>query len=208
MTLAWDKTQIIFNNNYENFADYFWIKINRLYEIKNNHRSSLQIVLFANQFLNNVKWALKADSVWFTWNKPKIIISNDSKNRALVIKKILKSITLEWKKICIIHNEKEISQNIVNYLNNNWFDTYYAEKGNWNFSKNIHVTNYFQVKWLEFDNVILLWSNNFFKSWIWWNKNQILYTISTRAKENLYIIDNEFWIYWNFESSTYDIEFL
>ena len=200
MTIAWDITQVIHNNNFIDFEKYFWIKIDRQFEIKMSHRSSLQTILFANQFINNIDWTLQADSVWFIWDKPNIIISLDKRKRGFKLLKIIEELLITWKNICIIHN-KDNAKEVVKFLLRHDVDTYYAEKKSWDFSRKLHVSSYLQIKWLEFDYVILLGSNELLNK----NKQQILYTASTRTKEKLYIIEKSLWLYSKFDENTYNL---
>ena len=69
-------------------------------------------------------------------------------------------------------------------------EAYIAERDSWDFSKNLHIANYLQVKGLEFDFVVVTGLGDFLKKYYGPNKENILYTILTRAKKRVIIIHN------------------
>jgi hypothetical protein len=62
-----------------------------------------------------------------------------------------------------------------------------ANWGTWDFSKSIHVSNYFQAKWLEFDYIFICWINEF-DSRNKQNKNNVIFTLITRWIKRVYMI--------------------
>jgi hypothetical protein len=90
-----------------------------------------------------------------------------------------------------------------------WLDCYVANWKTWDFKRKIHISNYFQAKWLEFDYVFICWLNNF-DTWNRKNKETILYTLVTRWVKRVYMVYS--WdelpnILKNIDESTYEYQY-
>ena len=75
-------------------------------------------------------------------------------------------------------------------MNEEDINSYIALKDEWDFTKDVSVTNYHQVKGLEFDYVFILGLNEF-ESYSYANKEKILYTLLTRSREGVYMYCNK-----------------
>jgi DNA helicase IV len=210
MTLAWDVSQLLFQQNVTDLWTYFWIQFDEKYELKMSHRWSLQTIFFANQLLDWTNW-IKAEKVNFLWEKPEIIISNDPSRISEKILELIVTCSEKWS-VCIACSPKnswkeDNAEKVSNWFIWKWIDTYYARKDTRDFSKKIHITNYMQIKWLEFDYVIVLNTNTYlsneYEPWYRKNKRQVIYTVFTRAKQKLIIIDKWIGFFESFDSDSY-----
>jgi len=197
MTLAWDESQLLTNQSLSsNLSDFFWITINHKYDLKTSHRISQQTALFANEFLKNVKFKNDIQFISFKWLKP-LVINTDNKWAELqyLVDNIreLQS-NAPTASICVMFPKKNDVNDSVIFLKNQKIDCYSANAWSWDFSKSVHVTNYHQAKWLEFDYVFICWINEFDTRNVK-NKNNVIYTLITRWIKRVYIT-----ITWEFPS--------
>ena len=189
MTIAWDESQLITTGSLKtNLADLFWIDIKNKYELNLSHRNSQQTARFANEFLKNLKIKNEIKSISFSWEIPLVTKVIDKKSEYdFIIKEIKKLKNTKWKiSICIMYPKKTFIDECVNYLSKRWIDCYFANSSSWEFNNSVHVTNYHQAKWLEFDYIFICWLNNFETRNIN-NKNNIIYTLITRWIKRVYI---------------------
>jgi len=188
MTIAWDETQLLSQNKSEKIDDVLWIKIDNKYSLETSHRVSQQIAVFANQILEDVKIKNEIKKVWFSGLKPIlrrwIDLSDSYKYLAIKIKKLL--LHEPKASICIALPGNNKLEELQKYLINEWINCYIAKGSKRDFTKNIHLTTYYQAKWLEFEYVFILWIKEFY-TWNLENKNNVLYTLVTRAIKRLYI---------------------
>lgn len=183
MTLTGDIKQKIFNTNNDNW-DALGVNIDNYYELKEIHRSTIQTVNFANALIGNAENIINDNS----GKKPILNITKDynsSVERAIEDIKEIKEKNKEATIVVLYPDSKHI-YNINNSLQAAGIDSYVAVKDQWDFTKEVAVTNYHQVKGLEFDNVIILGLTELEK-YGFINKEKLLYTILTRAKERVYM---------------------
>jgi hypothetical protein len=183
-------SQLLFQNNIIKIEEVIG-HIDRKIELTTTHRSWAMIVLFARQFIEKIQWTKSADKASIIWDKPKIYLIENLKTDKFI--KLLQNV--QWS-TCIATptkkslETKEYWETISEHLIKNWIDTYFAKRDSRDFNKKIHVSNYLQIKWLEFNNVFVFYPDDFLKSEYNYlkNRNQILYTVFTRAKENLSLV--------------------
>ena len=183
MTLTGDIKQKIFNTNNDNW-DALGVNVDNYYELKEVHRSTIQTVNFANALIGNTEKIINDNS----GKKPLLNIVknyNDSIKKAIEDIKSIKENNKEATIVVLYPDSKHIS-NINDSLQASGIESYVAVKEQWDFTKEVAVTNYHQVKGLEFDNVIILGLTEF-ESYGFNNKEKLLYTILTRAKERVYM---------------------
>ncbi len=191
MTLAWDPTQLLNNNQIERLEEFFGIKINHRYNLTLSHRISYETAMFANEIIRWEKNVINVENVPFYWDKPLITqCFNDKKSLQQLLSDI-QNIKEKYPKssVCVVLPKKDMIDQISCFLKENNVNAYKAYHNDWDFNKKIHVTNYHQIKWLEFDYVFILGLENF-DVWGWKkrsNKRNIFYTMATRAKKRLYI---------------------
>ncbi len=139
---------------------------------------------FANALIGNTEKIIND----YSGKKP---LLNIVKNYNASIKKAIediKSIKENNKEatIVVLYPDSKHISNINNSLQAAGVDSYVAVKDQWDFTKEVAVTNYHQVKGLEFDNVIILGLTEF-ESYGFNNKEKLLYTILTRSKDRAYM---------------------
>lgn len=183
MTLTGDIKQKIFNTNNDNW-DALGVNVDNYYELKEVHRSTIQTINFANALIGNTEKIIND----YSGKKP---LLNIVKNYNASIKKAIediKSIKENNKEatIVVLYPDSKHISNINNSLQAAGVDSYVAVKDQWDFTKEVAVTNYHQVKGLEFDNVIILGLTEF-ESYGFNNKEKLLYTILTRSKDRAYM---------------------
>ena len=195
LTIAWDESQLVMVSQlWNNLASIFDINIDYKYELKTSHRNSQQTALFANEFLKWIKYKHTIESISFKWLKPLVKNVNSAKwELDYLVDKIF---TLQNEEpdasICVMYPRKTSSYNdnsvdwAIKYLSNKWIDCYNANWLYWDFSRKVHVTNYHQAKWLEFDYVFICGINDF-DTWNIRNKNNLIYTLITRWIKRVYI---------------------
>ncbi len=190
MTIAWDESQLLTAWTLTtNLSEYFWINIDNEYTLSTSYRSSQQTALFANEFLKKVKIKNSIWSISFKWLKPIVKKVENIKDEYEYLINKIESLREESPEasICIIYPKNEEALKCVNYLEVWWIDAYLANWGTWDFSKSIHVSNYFQAKWLEFDYIFICWINEF-DSRNKQNKNNVIFTLITRWIKRVYMI--------------------
>lgn len=190
MTIAGDETQLIINwRIWDSLDKVFWIDIDYSYELRTSFRSSQQTSLFANEFLKNVKIKNSIKAISFKWLKPIVKrVQNLSEEYQYLHNKIFDLISNEPKaSICVMYPKTDSSIDCANKLKSTWINCYLANWTTWNFSNAVHITNYFQAKWLEFDYVFICWINDF-DGWNLENKNNIMFTLITRWIKRVYLL--------------------
>lgn len=195
MTIAWDITQSIFLNP-EDWEIDFGFSIDQILKLDTSHRSTLQTILFANSILWKNKNYIKSENVVYTWDKPIVIELENLRHLIwileLEIKKHPKSSFL------IACATKEACEKWNMALNANKIESYIGEKNSWNFKKHLVVATYNQIKGLEFDFVFVMNLPEFIcYEWIE-NKENILYTVFTRARNRISIVyeKDSKWVNW------------
>ncbi len=195
MTIAWDESQLVMVSQlWNDLASIFDINIDYKYELKTSHRNSQQTALFANEFLKWIKYKHTIESISFKWLKP--LVKNVNSGKWELDYLVDKISTLQNEEpeasICVMFPRKTSSYNdnsvewAIKYLSSRWIDCYNANWSYWDFSKKVHVTNYHQAKWLEFDYVFICGINDF-DTWNIKNKNNLIYTLITRWIKRVYI---------------------
>jgi DNA helicase IV len=188
MTIAWDETQLLSQNKSAKIDGVLWIVIHQKYHLETSHRVSQQTAIFANQVLSDMTIKNEIKKIWFHWLKPIIKLSKsvDDSYKYLLVK--VEDLLFHEPKasICITIPWNKRLGELEKYLKMNWVDCYIAKGSKWDFRKNIHLTTYYQAKWLEFDYVFILWIKEFY-AWSLENKNNVLYTLITRAIKRIYI---------------------
>lgn len=189
MTLAGDETQLLSWNKSQKLEDNLGIKIDRQFFLETSHRNSLQTAIFANEILKNINVKSEIQKIWFSWLKP--IIKQCADNQNLVeylINKINDLIKNEPSaSICITQPKNDNLEKLERDLKSAWINCYIAKWQERDFSKKIHITNYYQAKWLEFDYMFILGINDFLGRTNIPNKENVFYTIVTRAIKRVYM---------------------
>lgn len=183
MTLTGDIKQKIFNTNNDNW-DELGVNVDNYYELKEVHRSTIQTINFANALIGNTENIINDNS----GKKPLLNITknyNSSIEMAIEDIKAIKENNKEATIVVLYPDSKHI-YNIDKSLQAAGIDSYVAVKDQWDFTKEVAVTNYHQVKGLEFDNVIILGLTEL-ETYGFNNKEKLLYTILTRAKDRAYM---------------------
>lgn len=203
MTLTGDIKQKIFNINSDNW-DVLGVNVDNYYDLKEVHRSTIQTVNFANALVGNTEKIINDNS----GKKPILNIINnynESIEKAIEDIKEVKKNNSEATIVVLYPDGKHI-YNINNKLQSAGIDSYVAVKEEWDFTKDVAVTNYHQVKGLEFDNVIILGLTEF-ESYGFNNKEKLLYTILTRAKDRVYMYsyNNKPELFKNLSDDLYEI---
>ena len=187
MTLAGDVNQKIFNTNINKW-DALGIEIDNFYTLKEIHRSTVQTINLANAIIGNNEKNIDNNSGL----KPVLIKSNYLKeqlnnlnNRILKIKEHNKDAS-----IVVLYPDSKKLNYLNDKINEAGIDSYVALKDEWDFTKDVSVTNYHQVKGLEFDYVFILGLNEF-EGYSYSNKDKVLYTLLTRARERVIMYCHE-----------------
>lgn len=194
MTIAWDESQLVMVSQlWDDLASIFGINIDYKYELKTSHRNSQQTALFANEFLKWIKYKHTIESISFKWLEPLVKNVNSIKWELEYLADKIGTLQSEEPEasICVMYPRKTSSYNnsvewAIKYLSSKWINCYNANWSYWDFSKRIHVTNYHQAKWLEFDYVFICGINDF-DTWNIKNKNNLIYTLITRWIKRVYI---------------------
>ena len=187
MTLAGDVNQKIFNTNIDEW-DGLGINIDNLFTLKEVHRSTVQTINFANALIGNTDKIINDNSGL----KPLIYCGNDLKDNLENVKEKIKEIKHknEDASIVILYPDSKHLKDIDDQMNEAGINSYVAVKDEWDFTKDVSVTNYHQVKGLEFDHVFILGLNEF-EIYNYENKEKILYTLLTRSREGVYMYCNK-----------------
>lgn len=181
MVWSWDLTQSTLYHN-TNIIQKFEIVDKKL--IQDNFRNTLETVKFANEILKNCKiYNINVKRVNRRWNKP-FIIQWLNKLSNIIDKSISNN-----EKLWIAYLNKENVKTIIKDINLKEFDYYYDLQNNKKFDNNykIYFFDYNNIKWLEFDNVILLDVDELIWDTIQDNRLKLLYIWVTRAIKKLYI---------------------
>lgn len=183
MTLTGDIKQKIFNTNNDTW-DALGVNVDNYYELKEVHRSTIQTINFANALIGNTEKIINDNS----GKKPVLNITKDYTSSIEKAIEDIKEIKKNNKEaiIVVLYPDSKRIYNINNTLQEAGIDSYIAVKDQWDFTKEVAVTNYHQVKGLEFDNVIILGLTEF-ENYGFNNKEKVLYTILTRAKDRAYM---------------------
>lgn len=183
MTLAGDVNQKIFNTDINKWAE-LGIEVDNFYTLKEVHRSTVQTINLANALIGEDDKIINDNSGL----KPLLVNVNGLKDN---IEKLINAIN-EIKErnkdasIVVVYPDSKKLNYIDGELNKNGISSYVALKDEWDFTKDVSVTNYHQVKGLEFDHVFILGLNDF-ESYSYENKDKILYTLLTRSRERVYM---------------------
>ena len=183
MTLAGDVNQKIFNTDINKWAE-LGIEVDNFYTLKEVHRSTVQTINLANALIGEDDKIINDNSGL----KPLLVNVNGLKDN---IEKLINAIN-EIKErnkdasIVVVYPDSKKLNYIDEELNKNGISSYVALKDEWDFTKDVSVTNYHQVKGLEFDHVFILGLNDF-ESYSYENKDKILYTLLTRSRERVYM---------------------
>ncbi|MDU6296189.1 UvrD-helicase domain-containing protein [Clostridium celatum] len=182
MTLAGDVNQKIFNTDINKWAE-LGIEVDNFYTLKEVHRSTVQTINLANALIGEDEIINDNSGL-----KPLLVNVNGLKDN---IEKLINAIN-EIKErnkdasIVVVYPDSKKLNYIDEELNKNGISSYVALKDEWDFTKDVSVTNYHQVKGLEFDHVFILGLNDF-ESYSYENKDKILYTLLTRSRERVYM---------------------
>lgn len=192
MTMIGDFTQKIFSTGI-NSVDDIGINIVAKKELAICHRITLETALFANEIINqdisenkiNVNYVTKRGEA------VQVVFANSEDNRASYIAKTLENILKDNPNasVAICCSSNNDAQQIFSVLNKKGLVGYVAKGNNWDFSKNIHISTYHQVKGLEFDHVILLDADKFFVDNPVFTK-KALFTAITRAQKSVFCFVN------------------
>lgn len=187
MTLAGDVNQKIFNTNIDEW-DGLGINIDNLFTLKEVHRSTVQTINFANALIGNTDKIINDNSGL----KPVVYCGKGLKDNLENVKEKIKDIKYKNKdaSIVILYPDSKNLKYIDDQMNESGINSYIAVKDEWDFTKDVSVTNYHQVKGLEFDHVFILGLNEF-ESYRYKNKEKILYTLLTRSREGVYMYCNK-----------------
>lgn len=183
MTLAGDVNQKIFNTDINKWAE-LGIEVDNFYTLKEVHRSTVQTINLANALIGEDDKIINDNSGL----KPLLVNVNGLKDN---IEKLINAIN-EIKErnkdasIVVVYPDSKKLNYIDEELNKNGISSYVALKDEWDFTKDVSVTNYHQFKGLEFDHVFILGLNDF-ESYSYENKDKILYTLLTRSRERVYM---------------------
>ena len=183
MTLAGDFAQKLYKDGIKSINDVSF-SISKEVILSSSHRSTLEIMLFAKKVFGKDIDA-QAETVF---KRGETVKYYQNSNEPQLIKRIFDLIKLGQKEYTYAvvlpsrDKAKEINKKLIEY----GLDSYFALSENWDFSKQIHVTTYHQVKGMEFDVVIALYPE-IIESWKDFQVEEILYTAFTRAKNNLFI---------------------
>ncbi|MBU5316520.1 UvrD-helicase domain-containing protein [Clostridium bornimense] len=187
MTLAGDVNQKIFNTNIDEW-DGLGITIDNFFTLKEVHRSTIQTINFANALIGKEDEIINDNS----GSKPILYCGKGLKDNIENIKEKITNIKSKNKdaSIVILYPDSKHLKYIDEQLNESGINSYIAVKDEWDFTKDVSVTNYHQVKGLEFDYVFILGLNEF-ESYSYTNKEKILYTLLTRSREGVYMYCNK-----------------
>lgn len=182
MTLSGDINQSIFNDKVK--SNGLGIKIDNCYTLKEIHRSTIQTINFANGIINKHVNIL-SDNYGL---KPILIKCNDFSDSLSKVKEKIIEIKLKEKNPSMVilypdHKKLEYINEIISSSNLN---CYIALKDSWDFTKDIAISTYHQVKGLEFDYVFILGLSEF-DDYGYINKKELFYTIVTRARKRVYM---------------------
>lgn len=185
MTIAWDITQSIFLNP-EDWEIDFGFSIDQILKLDTSHRSTLQTILFANSILWKNENYVKSEKVVYTWDKPIVFELENLGDLIWILKLEIKKYHKSSFLLACATKESCEKWNIT--LNTNGIESYIGEKHSWDFKKHFVVATYQQIKGLEFDFVFVMDLPEFTsREWIE-NKENILYTVFTRARNRVSIV--------------------
>lgn len=187
MTIVGDITQRIFEQGVIKWEDY-GIPIKYVYELKLSHRSTLENILFANATISLNNQNTLASEVAKKGEKPYIQKGNNLPDTLKIVQRCINNIKISdpSSSIVVVYPKNDGLQYIVDSLKKEKIDAYIAKNKDWEFSEKINVTTFHQIKGLEFDYVIILGLNTFEKG-RWTNKENVLYTVLTRAQKRCFI---------------------
>ena len=189
MTLAGDETQLLSWNQIQKLEESIGISINRKFFLWTSHRNSLQTAIFANEVLKDATVKSEIQKIGFSGLKP---IIKYCKNSAVLLEYLQEKIKDLVKNepsasICVALPKNDLLSVVEKKLKLKGVDCYIARWHEWDFLKKVHITNYHQAKWLEFDYMFILGINNFLSWASTPNKENVVYTLVTRAIKRVYI---------------------
>lgn len=189
MTIVGDIAQKIFDNGVESWNE-FGIHINRSYELNVCHRSTLETILFANQLMGKNIENSKSSFVAKRGEKPCVTLCSDFEdemNKAISTIKKIRNVESNSSIVVVYPKDRNNElATICNFFYKNRLKSYVAKGINWEFTDNIAVTTYHQIKGLQFDYVFILGLNEF-ENGYFSNKENVLYTTVTRAQKRVFI---------------------
>lgn len=191
MTIVGDTTQGIFSQGIKSWGE-IGIPIDYKYELKLSHRSTLENILFANEIVSANNKTL-ATTVAKRGPKPLILTSsdfNEVKEKLVILIKEIKRVSPK-DSISIVELDTDnynILDELFNTFEYNNIESYIPWKGSWEFGTKVSITTYRQIKGLEFDHVFILGLNKFETLDDIKNKENVLYTVITRAQKKIYIL--------------------
>mgnify|MGYP004554048053 FL=1 len=144
--------------------------------------------IFANALIGNTDKIINDNSGL----KPVVYCGDGLKDNLENVEEKIKEIKCKNKdvSIVILYPDSKHLKYIDDQMNEAGINSYIAVKDEWDFTKDVSVTNYHQVKGLEFDHVFILGLNEF-ESYSYENKEKILYTLLTRSREGVYMHCNK-----------------
>lgn len=189
ITIAGDITQSLYLEP-RNGDIKFSFPIHNSFKLSVTHRSTLETIQFANEILHksNSNYT-KSQKFTQQGDRPLVCKLTSEERMSILIKNAMQKYpTSSFLVTSYQKNDCEYLKTI--FHKSGLPEAYIAERDSWDFSKNLHIANYLQVKGLEFDFVVVTGLGDFLKKYYGPNKENILYTILTRAKKRVIIIHN------------------
>ncbi len=185
ITLAGDITQSIFLNPYSwDIREKY--RPDRMFSLNLTHRSTEESIKFANAFLQKNKNYLKSELSTKKGEKPLIALCKNNGSFIKLLENAMRKYSDSNFAICapsnkylqaageLIKNNEYLAEHIDVHLDKDW-----------DFNKRLHVAPFQSIKWLEFDYVFVKWIDTFLTSGLFWNKENQLYTVLTRARKRV-----------------------
>lgn len=186
MTLAGDLTQRIFDMGIQAWSE-LGEPIDNTYVLTMSHRTTLETALFANALMRTASSVTLAERVAYHGDRPLIIQCQDDDSAiAAAIDQVRKiKAAHPGASILLVHPKNAALRELRDKLAVMSIAGYVAKGDTWEFSEKVTVTTYRRVQGLEYDYVIILGLNEFETMPISGDKPRILYTLVTRAKEQV-----------------------
>lgn len=187
ITIAWDITQSIYLEPIS-WSIQFDFPIHNSFKLSVTHRSTIETIQFANAILrkDNTNYD-RSNQVVNSWDKPLICEIQSPDRIPVLIKQAMQKYPTSSFLVTSWMNKDCMALNKV--FHSSWLsESYIASKDSWDFSRNLHISNFLQVKWLEFDFVVIIGLGDFLQRYYGKNKENILYTVLTRAKKKIIIL--------------------
>lgn len=187
VTLAWDVTQSIFLDPYS-WDIREWYKPDRMYTLTLTHRSTEESIKFANAFLQKKKNYIQSEQSTRKGEKPLIAFCKSHTSFIKLLENAMKKYSDSNFMVCTPN--KNFLKNLTELVLDNKYLEEHADTHldkDWDFNKRLHIAPFQAVKWLEFDYVFLRWIEHFLSTGLFWNKENQLYTVLTRARKRVII---------------------